>query len=165
MGFPILIIWEIPLLFLLHLSMKVLKGNRIAPDGTPRFAASHLGLFCLSMSHKKYTMLIWTKQTRWKPTHHGPNRTSIRRGYHLAWFALHLTMDWGVSGYQTKIASLKNSYWIIKRDFLPISYISEKDNRTFIRLFSCTILETNKNITKNETSHIIFEHRYTNRMF
>ena len=33
--------------------MKIKIANRIAPDGTPRFAASHLGLFCLPMSHKK----------------------------------------------------------------------------------------------------------------
>ena len=32
--------------------MKILLTNRIAPDGTPRFAASHLGLFCLPMSQK-----------------------------------------------------------------------------------------------------------------
>ena len=38
---------------LFHFSMKFVSANRIAPDGTPRFAASHLGLFCLSMSHKK----------------------------------------------------------------------------------------------------------------
>ena len=30
----------------------------MAPDVTPRFAASHLGLFCLPMSHKKDAMLI-----------------------------------------------------------------------------------------------------------
>ena len=29
--------------------MKILLANRIAPDGTPRFAA---GLYCLPMSHK-----------------------------------------------------------------------------------------------------------------
>ena len=39
--------------FLFHFSMKFLKANIIAPDGTPRFAASHLGLFCLPKSHKK----------------------------------------------------------------------------------------------------------------
>ena len=39
--------------FLSHFSMKFLFANRIAPDGTPRFAASHLGLCCLPMSHKK----------------------------------------------------------------------------------------------------------------
>ena len=39
--------------FLSHFSMKILKANRIAPDGTPRSAASHLGLFCLPMSHKR----------------------------------------------------------------------------------------------------------------
>ena len=39
--------------FLLKFSMKFLKANRIAPDGTPRFAASHLGLCCLPMSHKR----------------------------------------------------------------------------------------------------------------
>ena len=36
--------------FLFHFSMKIMSANRIAPDGTPRFA-SHLGLFCLPMSH------------------------------------------------------------------------------------------------------------------
>ena len=39
--------------------MKIVSANRIAPDGTPRFAASHLGLFCLPMSHKKDARLIW----------------------------------------------------------------------------------------------------------
>ena len=34
-------------------------ANRIAPDEPPRFAASHLGLFCLPMSHKKDAKLIW----------------------------------------------------------------------------------------------------------
>ena len=38
---------------LFHFSMTIMSANRIAPDGTPRFAASHLGLFCLPMSHKK----------------------------------------------------------------------------------------------------------------
>ena len=33
--------------------MKNKVANRIAPDGTPHFAASHLGLFCLPMSHKR----------------------------------------------------------------------------------------------------------------
>ena len=39
--------------FLFDLSMEFLKANRKAPDGTPRSVASHLGLYCLSMSHKK----------------------------------------------------------------------------------------------------------------
>ena len=39
--------------FLIHFLMKFMYAYRIAPDGTPRFAASHLGLFCLSLSHKK----------------------------------------------------------------------------------------------------------------
>ena len=34
------------------------EANRIAPDGTPRSAASRLGLFCLPMSHKKDVRLI-----------------------------------------------------------------------------------------------------------
>ena len=46
-------------LFLFHFSMKIMSANRIAPDGMPRFAASHLGLFCLPMSHKKDAGLIW----------------------------------------------------------------------------------------------------------
>ena len=33
--------------------MKINYANRIAPDWTPRFVASHLGLFCLPMSHKR----------------------------------------------------------------------------------------------------------------
>ena len=35
------------------------ETNRIAPDGTPHFAASHLVLFCLPISHKKDARLIW----------------------------------------------------------------------------------------------------------
>ena len=48
--------------------MKIMSANRIAPDGTPRFAASHLGLFCLPMSHKKEieeARLIWVNPTYW----------------------------------------------------------------------------------------------------
>ena len=41
--------------------MKIVLTNRIAQDVTPRFAASHLGLFCLHMSHKKDARLIWVK--------------------------------------------------------------------------------------------------------
>ena len=37
--------------------IHVSKQNR--SDGTPRFVASHLGLFCLPMSHKKDDRLIW----------------------------------------------------------------------------------------------------------
>ena len=40
-----------------HCSMKFLCANRIAPDGTSRSAASHLGLYCLSMSHKRNARL------------------------------------------------------------------------------------------------------------
>ena len=45
--------------------MKIKSVNRIAPDGMPRFAASHLGLFCLSMSHKKDARFIWVKHKNW----------------------------------------------------------------------------------------------------
>ena len=48
--------------FLFHFSIKFMKANRIAPDGTPHFCASHLGLFCLPMSHKKDDRLIWVKE-------------------------------------------------------------------------------------------------------
>ena len=44
--------------FLSHFSMKFLCANRIASDGTPRSVASHLGLYCLLMSHKKDARLI-----------------------------------------------------------------------------------------------------------
>ena len=33
--------------------MKIMSANGMAPDWTPRFAASHLWLFCLPKSHKK----------------------------------------------------------------------------------------------------------------
>ena len=45
--------------FLFHFSMKFLQANRIAPDGTPHFTASHLGLFSMPMSHKKGARFIW----------------------------------------------------------------------------------------------------------
>ena len=71
MDFPILIIWMSPFSilgasgsifsFLFHFSMKVKIANRIASGGTPLFAASHLGLFCLPMSHRKDDRLIWVK--------------------------------------------------------------------------------------------------------
>ena len=41
--------------------MIIMKANRIAQDGTPYFVASHLGLFCLPMSHKKDTTFMWVK--------------------------------------------------------------------------------------------------------
>ena len=44
--------------YLSHFSMKFLCANRIAPDGMPSSAASHLGLYCLPMSHKKDARLI-----------------------------------------------------------------------------------------------------------
>ena len=47
--------------FFYHFSMKIKILNRIAPDGTPRFAASHQGLFCLPISHKKDDRRIWVK--------------------------------------------------------------------------------------------------------
>ena len=50
--------------FLFHFLMKFLLANGIAPDGTPRFAVSHLGLSCLPMSHKKDARLIWVN--RWQ---------------------------------------------------------------------------------------------------
>ena len=36
---------------------EIHKSKQNSPDGTPRSAASHLGLFCLPMSHKKDAML------------------------------------------------------------------------------------------------------------
>ena len=44
--------------FLFHFSMKFMSANGIAPNWVPRFAASHLGLFCLPMRHKKDARLI-----------------------------------------------------------------------------------------------------------
>ena len=44
--------------------MKIILANRIAPDGTLRFAASYLGLFCFPMSHKNDARLIWVKHSK-----------------------------------------------------------------------------------------------------
>ena len=41
--------------------MKFFQANRIAPDGTPHSAASHLGLCCLPMSHKRDARLKGVK--------------------------------------------------------------------------------------------------------
>ena len=59
MDFPIIIIWVSPISLLgtsgvlLNFYSIFREANRIAPDGTPHSAASHLGLYCLPMSHKK----------------------------------------------------------------------------------------------------------------
>ena len=47
--------------FLFHFSMIFMPANRKASDRMPRFVASHLGLFCLTMSHKQAARLIWVK--------------------------------------------------------------------------------------------------------
>ena len=57
MDSPITINWMCPLsrsdlYFSSHFSMKFLCANRIAPDATLQFLASHLGLCCMPMSHK-----------------------------------------------------------------------------------------------------------------
>ena len=39
--------------------MKFMTANRTSPDGTPRSAASHTGLLCLHLSHKKDARLIY----------------------------------------------------------------------------------------------------------
>ena len=45
------------------ISISFFKENHASKqnslDGILRFAASHLGLFCLSMSHKKDARFIW----------------------------------------------------------------------------------------------------------
>ena len=37
---------------LFHVFMKFLKARKIVPDWKSRSAASHLGLYCLAVSHK-----------------------------------------------------------------------------------------------------------------
>ena len=46
--------------------MKILYANRIVPDGMQRSAMSHLGLFCLPMSHKRDARLICVKLVKLK---------------------------------------------------------------------------------------------------
>ena len=64
MDSHIIINWVSPILFLgvlgviFNFSVKFLYANRIAPDGTPPSAASHLGLYCLPMSHKRDARFI-----------------------------------------------------------------------------------------------------------
>ena len=45
-------------LFSFHFSMKVMKANRIASNGTPHFVLSYLVPFCLPMFHKKDSRFI-----------------------------------------------------------------------------------------------------------
>ena len=49
--------------FLCHFFDENQGTKQIAPYGTPRFAASHLGLFYLPMSNKKDARLILVKAT------------------------------------------------------------------------------------------------------
>ena len=42
-----------------HFFDIIMSANRIAADGTSHCAASHLGLFCLPLSHKKDARLIY----------------------------------------------------------------------------------------------------------
>ena len=44
--------------------MKIISANRIVPDGTPHFAASHLGLFCLPSPIKRTPGLYGLKCNR-----------------------------------------------------------------------------------------------------
>ena len=50
---------EVFVTFLFHVSMKIMSANRIAPDGTPRFAASHLMAILFAYVHKKDARIIW----------------------------------------------------------------------------------------------------------
>ena len=45
--------------FLFYFSMKIKKANRIAPDGTPRFAVSHLGLYSVCLWPIKRTTCLY----------------------------------------------------------------------------------------------------------
>ena len=59
--------------FSFYFSMKFFEANRIAPDGTPRFAVSHLGKFCLPMSNKKTPVLYGLKSMMDVIVHVGTN--------------------------------------------------------------------------------------------
>ena len=70
--FPIVINWVSPhsflgvlgviFIFLSLFLMKFLFANRIVPDGTQHSVASHLGLYCLPMCHKRDTRFIYEPQ-------------------------------------------------------------------------------------------------------
>ena len=67
MDCPILIIWMSSFsvigasgaIFISFFDEIHVIRKRNSPIWEPRFAASHLGLFCLPMSHKKEPRLIW----------------------------------------------------------------------------------------------------------
>ena len=70
MDFHILKIWISPLSFvgtsgvIFHFNSffdKIHVSKQNSPRWDASFAASHLGLFCLPMSHKKDARLIWVK--------------------------------------------------------------------------------------------------------
>ena len=58
LGVSTLILRGIRSEFQFLFSTKFFLANRIAPDGTPRSAASHMGLYCLPMSYKKDSRVI-----------------------------------------------------------------------------------------------------------
>ena len=68
---------------------EMVLANRIAPDGTPHFAASHLGLFCLPlpMSYKKDSRVIRVKPHHEKTCLQGfqPFPTQTKLYSHRRW--------------------------------------------------------------------------------
>ena len=87
--------------FLFHFSMKFMKANRVAPDGTLHFAASHLGLFCLPMSNKKDARLIWINSCFFFNSDCFPfwlRRRDFRYDFTISWSLLTFYLrncDWG----------------------------------------------------------------------
>ena len=71
--------------------MTFLCENRIAQDGTPRSAASHLGLNCLPMSHKKVNHEINPYMTNGFSHHyHSGESTFIVRSVRSVFFIFYL---------------------------------------------------------------------------
>ena len=66
--------------FQINFFMKILLANRIAPDGTPRSAASHLGLYCLPMPIKRTPVLneLMTSQVLWSIPEDSHHKSIIR---------------------------------------------------------------------------------------
>ena len=61
--------------FLFHFLMKFMKVNRMIPKGTPRFSASRLGLFCLSMPPSLYEARC--EKPRLRGLRPGPTKTRL----------------------------------------------------------------------------------------
>ena len=73
---------------------SLLQASRIATDETPHSAASHLGLYCLPMSHKETTRLIIKSSRNISPSRCFANNSRKQNHAHHKFFHLVNIVSW-----------------------------------------------------------------------